>query len=129
MEVIVAIIIALITAISNIVGMIITGRNSTKVAIINSNSRQEKTEQKLTASIEELQKNNMEIKSRLDELKETDSCCATLQKDVVNLKKENGLTMKAMFACLDGLTQLGCNHSVTDTKNELESWLNEQAHD
>lgn len=49
--------------------------------------------------------------------------------DIDSIKKEQKLFFKALKACLDGLEQLGCNHTVTETKNELDEWLNDQAHD
>ena len=120
--------IVIIQGVLTLLGIGLTGFFSTKSAIINSNARQAKTEQKAQDAQEQIQKELSEVRVRLDELSETDSCCATLQKDVINLKKENGLTMRAMLACLDGLEQLGCNHSVTKTKKDLENWLNELAH-
>lgn len=52
-----------------------------------------------------------------------------LLEDIENIKKEQKMTFKALNACLDGLEQLGCNHTVTQTKKELEDWLIAQAHD
>lgn len=49
--------------------------------------------------------------------------------DIDNIKKEQKMCFKALNACLDGLEQLGCNHTVTSTKKELEEWLITQAHD
>ena len=121
--------IIIVQGIITLVGIIFTGYFSTKSAMINSNARQAKTEQKFEDEINQVKSNLTSINKRLDELSETDSCCATLQKDVVNLKTENRLTMKAIKACLEGLTQLGCNHSVTDTKAELDTWLNNTAHE
>lgn len=42
---------------------------------------------------------------------------------------ERSLIVYALSACLDGLSQLGCNHSVTDAKDKLSKYLNQQAHD
>lgn len=112
-----------------LVGIGLTGYFSTKSAQINSNARQKQTEQLLTDKIEVLQKEQAEIKDRLKELSETDSCCSTLQKDVINIKKEQGLVFEGLTACLDGLMQLGCNHTVPQTRSKLQSWINEQAHD
>ena len=117
-------------------GIILTGAFSTIGAVINANSRQKITEGKMENAIENVKAEQAEIKAglaavneRLDELSETDSCCALLQKDVVNLKKENRLTMKALMACLDGLSQLGANHTVPTARNELDTWLNDTAHE
>lgn len=43
-------------------------------------------------------------------------------------KEEMKLVFKCIFACLDGLEQLGCNHSVPATKEALENYLNDMAH-
>ena len=48
--------------------------------------------------------------------------------DIETLKKENCLVMYGLSACLDGLLQLNCNHSVPDAKKKLDKYLNEQAH-
>lgn len=44
------------------------------------------------------------------------------------LKKENTLICFALSACLDGLHQLGANHTVNEAKNRLDKYLNQQAH-
>lgn len=49
--------------------------------------------------------------------------------DISSIKKEQQLFFKALKACLDGLEQLGCNHTVSETKKDLDEWLNAQAHD
>lgn len=49
-------------------------------------------------------------------------------KEIKDLKYENRLHMEALSACLDGLIQLGVNHSVTEAKRKLDKYLNEQAH-
>lgn len=48
--------------------------------------------------------------------------------DVGHIKEENRLVCYALSACLDGLRQLGANHTVPDAKNKLDKYLNEQAH-
>lgn len=48
--------------------------------------------------------------------------------DIKHIKEENTLVFYALFACLDGLSQLGANHSVTDAKDKLEKYINQQAH-
>lgn len=48
---------------------------------------------------------------------------------IKDLKHEQQLMFTALCACLDGLQQLGCNHSVPKAKEQLEQWLNEQAHE
>lgn len=49
-------------------------------------------------------------------------------KDIAKMKEENALTFYALIACLDGLEQLGANHTVTETKERLEKYINRQAH-
>lgn len=44
-------------------------------------------------------------------------------------KQERTLIVYALSACLDGLAQLGCNHSVTEAKDKLNKYINQQAHD
>ena len=48
--------------------------------------------------------------------------------EIARIKKENRLVFKGVFACLDGLEQLGCNHTVPQTKKELEDYINDMAH-
>ena len=49
--------------------------------------------------------------------------------EIEHLKKENALICYALSACLDGLMQLGANHTVPDAKNKLDKYLNETAHE
>lgn len=49
-------------------------------------------------------------------------------KDIARLKEENQLICYGLSAALDGLEQLGANHSVPIAKNKLEKYLNMQAH-
>ena len=48
--------------------------------------------------------------------------------DIASIKKEQGLATIALLACLDGLQQLGANHTVPEAKQKLQNYLNEQAH-
>ncbi len=48
--------------------------------------------------------------------------------DIKRIKEENALIVYALSACLDGLQQLGANHSVSEVKNKLDAYINEQAH-
>ncbi len=48
--------------------------------------------------------------------------------DVKRLNKENQLVIYALSACLDGLSQLGANHTVPKAKEALDKHLNQQAH-
>ena len=49
-------------------------------------------------------------------------------KEIQRLKKENTLICYALSACLDGLTQLGANHTVPLAKEKLDKYLNQEAH-
>lgn len=51
------------------------------------------------------------------------------EEDVNRLKKENCLVCYALSACLDGLQQLGANHTVPIAKEKLDKYLNQQAHE
>lgn len=48
--------------------------------------------------------------------------------DVRELKEEQRVICEGLIACLDGLEQLGCNHSVPKAKSKLENHLNTVAH-
>lgn len=50
-------------------------------------------------------------------------------KDIKKNKDELRIVCKGVMACLDGLEQLGCNHSVPKAKEELHEHINKQAHD
>lgn len=49
-------------------------------------------------------------------------------KDTDAIKQENRIICEALAACLDGLQQLGANHTVPAVKVKLENHLNTQAH-
>ena len=49
--------------------------------------------------------------------------------DIKHLKNENALVCFALSACLDGLQQLGANHTVPLAKEKLDKYLNQQAHE
>lgn len=49
-------------------------------------------------------------------------------RDTQKINKENQLVIYALSACLDGLSQLGANHSVPKAKEALDQHLNQQAH-
>lgn len=48
--------------------------------------------------------------------------------DIRQLKEENTLICFVLSACLDGLLQLGCNHTVPIAKDKLDKYLNQTAH-
>lgn len=50
------------------------------------------------------------------------------ENDMAESNEERQLMCYALAACLDGLQQLGCNHTVTDAKNKMDKHLNEKAH-
>lgn len=50
------------------------------------------------------------------------------EEEIKEMKKENALICFALSACLDGLQQLGANHTVPIAKDKLDKYLNEQAH-
>lgn len=50
------------------------------------------------------------------------------EEEIEKLKKENCLLCYGMSACLDGLMQLGANHTVPLAKEELDKYLNKTAH-
>ncbi len=47
---------------------------------------------------------------------------------IKELQQENALICFALSACLDGLEQLGANHTVPIAKNKLDKHLNKKAH-
>ena len=48
--------------------------------------------------------------------------------DMAESNEERQLICFALAACLDGLQQLGCNHTVTEAKNLMDKHLNKKAH-
>lgn len=49
--------------------------------------------------------------------------------EIQHIKKENRLIVEALYACLDGMEQLGANHTVPETKKKLNDHLNNIAHE
>lgn len=49
-------------------------------------------------------------------------------RDIARLKEENQLICYGLSAALDGLEQLGANHTVPKAKEKLEKYLNQEAH-
>lgn len=49
--------------------------------------------------------------------------------DMDKSKEERRIVCYGLAACLDGLQQLGCNHSVSEAKAELDKYLNAKAHE
>lgn len=48
--------------------------------------------------------------------------------DIKSIKKENSLIVESLRACLDGLEQLGANHTVPAAKQKIDSYLIQKAH-
>lgn len=44
------------------------------------------------------------------------------------IKDEQTVIIDGIHACLDGLEQLGCNHTVPATKEKIYNHINKQAH-
>lgn len=53
---------------------------------------------------------------------------ARLKVKVADIEEENCLLCYGISACLDGLEQLGANHTVSHAKDRLEKHLNRKAH-
>ncbi|WP_407385306.1 hypothetical protein [Ruminococcus sp.] len=51
------------------------------------------------------------------------------KEEIKKLNKENTVICYALLACLDGLEQLGANHSVPIARDKLSKHLNQAAHD
>lgn len=49
-------------------------------------------------------------------------------KDITRIKEEDTLIVFALSACLDGLQQLGANHTVSIAKDKLDKYINQRAH-
>ena len=49
--------------------------------------------------------------------------------DLKRMKEEQAIICYGVIACLDGLMQLGANHSVPVAKEKLEKHINKMAHD
>ena len=50
-------------------------------------------------------------------------------REIKRIKTEQTLICYALSACLDGLEQLGANHTVPKARNMLDKHLNKAAHD
>lgn len=49
--------------------------------------------------------------------------------DIAKIKEEQCLLTYGILACLDGLQQLGCNHTVPETRAKIEKHINKAAHE
>ena len=59
---------------------------------------------------------------------EQDERMSNIEKAAAAERKELTLIVYALSACLDGLTQLGANHTVPIAKDKLDKYINKQAH-
>lgn len=51
-----------------------------------------------------------------------------IEHDAQSVQKELTLIVYGLSACLDGLGQLGANHTVPVAKDKLDKYINKQAH-
>ena len=49
--------------------------------------------------------------------------------DMKRINDEDALICYSLFACLDGLQQLGANHTVPVAKDKLDKYINQRAHE
>lgn len=69
------------------------------------------------------------IKQQERQRAELDELRAKEAKDIAEIKAEQTMIVYALSACLDGLAQLGANHSVPVAKDKLDKYINQKAHD
>lgn len=48
--------------------------------------------------------------------------------DIKAIKEEQSILTQGVLACLKGLKEKGCNGPVTDAIDEIETYINKQAH-
>lgn len=48
--------------------------------------------------------------------------------EIAQLKAESNMLCQCMYACLDGLIQLGANHSVPAAREKMDEYLRNAAH-
>lgn len=48
--------------------------------------------------------------------------------EIAQLKRESNILCECMSACLDGLGQLGANHTVPEAKKKMDAYLRDAAH-
>lgn len=49
--------------------------------------------------------------------------------DIAELRREQALLTRGVLACLKGLKEQGCNGPVTEAIREIETYLNDKAHE
>ena len=85
--------------------------------------KQDAHDREIKAMKEEHEQQMMMLKAENDSLRKEH------QSEIKKINKENTVMCYALLACLDGLEQLGANHSVPEAKNMLSKHLNKAAHD
>ncbi len=48
--------------------------------------------------------------------------------EIAQLRQESNILCECMSACLDGLGQLGANHTVPEAKKKMDEYLRDAAH-
>lgn len=66
------------------------------------------------------------VEKRVEALEED---AKNFNKELEDDKEERIIIIKALSACLDGLGQLGANHSVTKSKEELDNFILQKSHE
>ena len=59
---------------------------------------------------------------------EQDKRMDKIERAAATERQESTLIVYALSACLDGLGQLGANHTVPVAKDKLDKYINKQAH-
>lgn len=68
------------------------------------------------------------VYSWVNHQEEQDKRMDRIEKEAATERKELTLIVYALSACLDGLGQLGANHTVPIAKDKLDKYINKQAH-
>ena len=68
------------------------------------------------------------VYSRVKHQEEQDKRMDKIERAAATERKELTLIVYALSACLDGLGQLGANHTVPVAKDKLDKYINKQAH-
>ena len=77
---------------------------------------------KIFDRLDKLERQEQETKKHQGEIEET-------QREHIDSSQEEFLIIiKALSACLDGLMQQGCNHTVPSCKQELDQFLLKKSH-
>lgn len=79
----------------------------------------------LKADMKEVKEKQARDYNRLNSIEEENTKQKRAIKDSLVERK---LLMRGIMACLDGLEQLNCNHTVPETKKAISDYLNDAAH-